>query len=178
LKRETRDLLFFFSRPSTVVVLITLCVQVFFPGDLSRFGNALFSQWDHLSWTHWLGNILPLYFLTFFQENRIGKSRTWIFIIFCLTACRLSFELPWAPRLNELTHVVGLSGLVCGFCGYWFFNPVNRLACTIARTLTLLLIGLSIQADVYTRWGHMAGWISGVCFFSVQLAANRLKKSQ
>ena len=182
MRQETRDLLSFLRRPSSIVVVITFCVQVMFRGDLSRFGYSLFSQWDHLDWNHWLGNIVPVYFFTFLLENKIGKFKTWIFLLLSLAFCQISFVLPWAPPLNELTQVVGLSGLVCGLCGYWCFVPSQKWACISARVLTLLLFIVSIQADPYTRWGHAAGWIFGFTFWAFQSLSYRslsfgLKKS-
>lgn len=165
MRPELLTLFRLFRRPSFLIPLLTFFIQWALFGDLSRFGNSIFFPMIHTGWSHWIGNIIPLIFLMFPFENRYGIFRTWGFVIFVLFMSRLAFELPGAPPVTPVIQILGLSALVSGLSGYWIFEPKRDLIRLSARVFTLLLLISSIRSpDVYTQWGHAAGFSAGLFF--------------
>jgi len=152
-----------FRRPSVLIALLTLFIQWAIFGDISRFGNSIFSSLVHSGWGHWLGNVIPLVFLMFPFENRYGIFRTWSFVVFVLFMSRLAFEIPGAPPVTPIIQILGLSALVSGFIGFWIFESKRDLFRLTIRVFALLLLISSIRStDVYTQWGHAAGFAAGL----------------
>lgn len=128
-----------------------------FPTKNIQF-SLLFSSFIHSGFLHLLGNIWSLWIFGDNVEDKLGKSKT---ILFILIASVVSITGHSLFNAGSTIPIVGASGVVAGFMGAYYFLFPN------ARILAFLLIPFWMPITIRAK-NFMLFWIGSQLLLIIQ----------
>ena len=121
--------------------------------------SFIYSSFIHSGFVHLLGNIWSLWIFGDNVEDKLGKTRT---ILFLLLTSFISIFGHAVLNPNSVIPVVGASGVVAAFMGAYFYLFPN------ARILAFLLIPFWMPITIKAR-NFMIFWIASQLLLTIQV---------
>ena len=129
-----------------------------FPGKQITL-SLIYSSFIHSGFMHLLGNIWSLWIFGDNVEDKLGKSKTMLFLIL---ASFISISGHSIMNSDSVIPIVGASGVVAAFMGAYFYLFPD------ARILAFLLIPFWMPITIKAR-NFMFFWIAYQLLLSIQV---------